>query len=276
MKDNKEGPPPVKPKIAKPVSKPPTKAVDESAKPLQAAETTPASTSVTKSSTSNDEQGYSIFVRGLPSGSTVKMVGEEFKKFGAIKPGGIQVRNNKFDEFCFGFVEFESQQSMQAAIEASPVFIAENKITIEQKRTSTRVVNGVVTNAGGGGRFPYGFRGQGGGYVSNANYHGADNTNRRDDGGGGHFNRRDDGGNHFNRREDGGNHYSRRNDDANFNANARNDFQHRNEFSGRGRGAPQGNGYHQNGNGFYQPRPFQNEKGRYAPVNGPKQTLAAA
>jgi hypothetical protein len=26
----------------------------------------------------------------------------------------------QFDEFCFGFVEFESQQSMQAAIEVCP------------------------------------------------------------------------------------------------------------------------------------------------------------
>jgi hypothetical protein len=41
------------------------------------------------------EQGFSVFVRGLPSRSTVKMVGEDFKKFGAIKAGGIQVRNNK-------------------------------------------------------------------------------------------------------------------------------------------------------------------------------------
>jgi hypothetical protein len=89
------------------------------------------------------EQGYSIFVKSLPFNSTVEMVEEEFQKFGAIKPGGIQVRNNKvcssswfwiqssscavcltfvllllqIDQYCFGFVEFESQQSMQAAIQ---------------------------------------------------------------------------------------------------------------------------------------------------------------
>ena len=75
------------------------------------------------------------------------MVGEEFKKFGAVKPDGIQVRNSKvsnswfwfqvssfdifsdtltlllqYDELCFGFVEFESQQSMQAAIEVRLFF----------------------------------------------------------------------------------------------------------------------------------------------------------
>ncbi|KAM0827155.1 hypothetical protein ACQ4PT_068381 [Festuca glaucescens] len=206
VKDNKEVSPAVKPKIAKSVSKPPTKVVEESAKPLQAAETTPASTSATKSNTSHDEQGFSVYVRGLPSRSTVKMVGEEFKKFGAIKAGGIQVRNNKFDEFCFGFVEFESRQSMQAAIEYA--------------------------------RGAQNFRGQGGGYGNDANYRGAENFNRWDDG-------------------------NRRNDDG---------YRHQNEFSGRGRGSPQGNGYHQNGNGFH-----QNGNERYARVNnGPKETPVAA
>nr|ADB85286.1 putative RNA-binding-like protein [Phyllostachys edulis] len=62
-------------------------------------------------------QGYSVFVKNLPFNATVEMVEEEFRKYGAIKPGGIQVRNRQPDRFCFGFLEFESQQSMQAAIE---------------------------------------------------------------------------------------------------------------------------------------------------------------
>uniref|UniRef100_A0ACD6A893 Uncharacterized protein n=1 Tax=Avena sativa TaxID=4498 RepID=A0ACD6A893_AVESA len=65
------------------------------------------------------EQGYSVFVKGLPSCSTVEMVGAKFEKFGAIRPGGIQVGNNEFDEFCIFFVEFESKQSMENAIKAS-------------------------------------------------------------------------------------------------------------------------------------------------------------
>ncbi|CAD6250866.1 unnamed protein product [Miscanthus lutarioriparius] len=44
------------------------------------------------------------------------MVEQEFSKFGAIKSGGIQVKCQP-DQFCFGFVKFESQQSMLAAIE---------------------------------------------------------------------------------------------------------------------------------------------------------------
>uniref|UniRef100_A0A453G5B0 NTF2 domain-containing protein n=2 Tax=Aegilops tauschii subsp. strangulata TaxID=200361 RepID=A0A453G5B0_AEGTS len=124
VKVMKEGPPTpvVKPKPSpKPATKPPTKAVEgsekSSAKPPQAAEATPAGTSVAKNKTPHDEQGFSIFIKGLPYNSTVPMVEEEFKKFGTIKPDGIQVRNNKIDQYCFGFVEFESQQSMQAAIQ---------------------------------------------------------------------------------------------------------------------------------------------------------------
>lgn len=39
--------------------------------------------------------GHSIYVRNLPLNVTVAQLEEEFKKFGPIKPGGIQVRNNK-------------------------------------------------------------------------------------------------------------------------------------------------------------------------------------
>jgi RNA recognition motif-containing protein len=51
------------------------------------------------------EQGYSIFVKSLPFNSTVEMVEEEFKKFGAIKPGGIQVRNNKVSSNSWFWVQ---------------------------------------------------------------------------------------------------------------------------------------------------------------------------
>lgn len=39
--------------------------------------------------------GYSIYVRSLPLTATPAQLEEEFKRFGAIKPGGIQVRSNK-------------------------------------------------------------------------------------------------------------------------------------------------------------------------------------
>ncbi|KAM0931443.1 hypothetical protein ACQ4PT_000454 [Festuca glaucescens] len=298
VKVMKEGPPTpvVKSKPSpKPVTKPVTKAVEGPEKSsVKAPETTSTATSVTKNKTSHDgwlwfnlayavlltlvvvitlfypaEQGYSIFVKSLPFNSTTQTIEEEFKKFGAIKPGGIQVRNNKIDQYCFGFVEFESQQAMQAAIQASPLFINELEVRIEQKRTSTRVVNGVVMNAGGGGRFQYGRGhrggGRGGGYGNNSSYRGGDNFHSR----------RDENGDDFNNMRDDGDSFNRRNDGENFNR------RNRNEYSGGhgGRGPPpQGNGYHHhNGNGFHQPRPFPNENGRYARANGgPKQTPVGA
>ncbi|KAB8106259.1 hypothetical protein EE612_040509 [Oryza sativa] len=222
VKVTKEGTP--TPPVAKPKPKPkpkPTakvtdnveKAVSSPVKPTNAADTT----------SPNDknvlvEQGYSVYVKHLPYECTAKDVEEKFRKFGAIRPGGIQVRHRQPDGFCFGFVEFESRQSMLAAIEASPVSIGSKASIVEEKRTTTRVVNGVthIENNGNarGGRFQQdnrgggyrgdNFRGREAGFVNNGNYRDGDNM--------------------------------------------RNGFRNQNEYSGRGRG-PQGNGYHQNGNG---------------------------
>jgi len=40
----------------------------------------------------------------LPFRANVEIVEEEFKKFGAIKPGGVQVRHNKVRTFGFGSI----------------------------------------------------------------------------------------------------------------------------------------------------------------------------
>lgn len=88
--------PVVKPK---PAPKHVVKTVEASEKPSvkssQTVEITPNDNNDAENNTSNDEQGYSVFVKSLPHNVTVQTVEEEFKKFGAIKPGGIQVRNNK-------------------------------------------------------------------------------------------------------------------------------------------------------------------------------------
>ncbi|KAJ4961751.1 hypothetical protein NE237_021661 [Protea cynaroides] len=118
------------------------------------------------SSTQEDVEGHSIYVRGLPLNATVGQLEEEFKKFGPIKPGGIQVRSNKQQQFCFGFVEFELQSSMKSAIQASSVPIGGRQVFIEEKRTTTRVVG-----SGRGGRFP---PGRGGGFR-NDNFRGRGN-----------------------------------------------------------------------------------------------------
>ncbi|URD73359.1 Nuclear transport factor 2 (NTF2) domain [Musa troglodytarum] len=120
-----------------------------------------------------EEEGHSIYIRNLSLNATAEQVEEEFKKFGPIKPGGVQVRSHKVERYCFGFVEFESLKSMQAAIEASPVMIGGHQATVEEKRTTTRVVNGVVTNNGTGnsgrGRFQLGR-----GAFRNDNFRGRD------------------------------------------------------------------------------------------------------
>ncbi|XP_057466197.1 nuclear transport factor 2-like isoform X3 [Actinidia eriantha] len=106
-------------------------------------------------------EGHSIYIRNLPMNATDAQLEEQFKKFGPIKHGGIQVRSKK--GFCFGFVEFESLNSMQAAIQASPITIGGRQVDVEEKRTTTRV------GSSGRGRYPSGrggfwsdsFRGRG-------------------------------------------------------------------------------------------------------------------
>ncbi|XP_052179513.1 nuclear transport factor 2-like isoform X2 [Diospyros lotus] len=95
-------------------------------------------------------EGHSIYIRNLPLNATTAQLDEEFKKFGPIKHGGIQVRSNKHQGFCFGFVEFESLNSMQAAIKASPIEIGGRQAAVEVKRTTTRV------GTSGRGRYPSG------------------------------------------------------------------------------------------------------------------------
>ncbi|KAG6763995.1 hypothetical protein POTOM_031446 [Populus tomentosa] len=62
-------------------------------------------------------EGYSIFVANLPMDATVDELIQTFSKFGAIKPDGVQVRSYKQDKNCFGFVEFESANSVEKALE---------------------------------------------------------------------------------------------------------------------------------------------------------------
>ncbi|AQL06086.1 Nuclear transport factor 2 (NTF2) family protein with RNA binding (RRM-RBD-RNP motifs) domain [Zea mays] len=298
VKVMKEGPPTPVVKTTssvskqKPAPKPVSTAVEglekPSEKPTQAIGT--GDGIVAQNNSSRNEQGYSIFIKNLPFHANIEMVEEEFKKFGTIKPGGVQVRHNKVDRFGFGFVEYESQQSMQAAIEASPIRMADKEVGIEAKRANSR-----------GGRFQSGrgvyhgdnFRGRGSGYVDNTNYRSSGSFNRQNEGemynrrndGGENYNRRNDGGENYNRRNDGGKNFSRRNDSGtenfnrrndgggenfsrrndgvgeNFNVrndgvgenfNRRNNFRNQNDFPGRGRGSPTpGNSYYQNGNGRF-------------------------
>ncbi|GJN32998.1 hypothetical protein PR202_gb21550 [Eleusine coracana subsp. coracana] len=112
------------------------------------------------------ERGYSIFVKNLPYNATVMMVEQEFKRFGAIKPGGVQVRN-RIDGFWFGFVEFESQNSMQDALKVGTVYFGSRPSYVEEKRTTTRVRQRWLPREN--------FRGRGDGYGNNGYYRDGDN-----------------------------------------------------------------------------------------------------
>ncbi|CAD6250960.1 unnamed protein product [Miscanthus lutarioriparius] len=78
---------------------------------------------------------HAIYVRSLPLNATETQLEDEFKKFGTIKQNGIQVRSNKIQGFCYGFVEFEDSTSVQSAIEASPLTIGGRQCYVEEKRT---------------------------------------------------------------------------------------------------------------------------------------------
>lgn len=62
-----------------------------------------------------EAEGYSIYVKSLPANATPSLLETEFKKFGPIKSGGIQVRTQK--GFSFGFVEFEVASAVHSALE---------------------------------------------------------------------------------------------------------------------------------------------------------------
>uniref|UniRef100_A0A0E0KPH6 NTF2 domain-containing protein n=1 Tax=Oryza punctata TaxID=4537 RepID=A0A0E0KPH6_ORYPU len=127
---------------------------------------------------------HAIYVRNLPLSATPEQLEEAFKKFGAIKLDGIQVRSHKIQGFCYGFVEFEDPSSVQNAIAGSPVTISDRQCYVEEKRTAG-------SRGGGRGRFAPGrggnFRGEGmrgrGNYTGGRGY-GRGEFNYRSDYGG--------------------------------------------------------------------------------------------
>lgn len=156
-----------------------------------------------------EAEGYSVYIKGLPMSATPAVLDEEFKKFGAIKPNGIQVRSNR--GFCFGFVEFEVPEAVQKAIEASPITISGRNVVVEEKRS---------TNSRGGSRGRF-VPGRGGpGFMRNDSMRG----------GRGNFN----GGRGYNRGSDFG--------------GMRNDYGYRGNSRGGGAANRGGDGYNQRDN----------------------------
>lgn len=144
------------------------------------------------------EEGPSIYVKGLPLDATPTLLENEFKKFGPIRNGGVQVRFQK--GFCFGFVEFEVASAVQSALEASPVMINGFRVVVEEKRSTSRGNNrGRYPSGSGAGYKNEGMRARGnlGGKVYGRIDSGGNRTefgNRGGSRGGGYSNRGGGGG----------------------------------------------------------------------------------
>uniref|UniRef100_A0A0D6QZT4 RRM domain-containing protein n=1 Tax=Araucaria cunninghamii TaxID=56994 RepID=A0A0D6QZT4_ARACU len=126
---------------------------------------------INNSSEAEAADGRSIYIKNLPLNATTTQLEQGFKKFGPIKPGGVQVRSNKQGGFCYGFVEFEASSSMHSALEASPIMIGGRPAHVEEKRPAgSRAPRGRFPSGRGGfrndvtrGRGGYGGRGTYGG-----------------------------------------------------------------------------------------------------------------
>ncbi|KAL3517835.1 hypothetical protein ACH5RR_020424 [Cinchona calisaya] len=146
-----------------------------------------------------EADGYSIYIKGLPMNASVTLLENEFKQFGPIRSGGIQVRSNRYQGFCFGFVEFEVPSAVQKAIEASPITISGRLAVVEEKRsTNSRGNNrGRFQSGRGSGFRNEGARGRGnyggGRGYSRGDFNGRNEFNNRSGNWGGSSNRGGDG-----------------------------------------------------------------------------------
>ncbi|KAJ8492313.1 hypothetical protein OPV22_014034 [Ensete ventricosum] len=119
--------------------------------PVVAAPSKPVPAPTPEESISSSVDERSICVKNIPLRATPALLEEQFRRFGPIKPGGIQVRNHKEPpQSCFGFVEFQTSDSARRAIEASHIVMAGRSLKIEPKMKLNPGVDKY------GGRFPPG------------------------------------------------------------------------------------------------------------------------
>ncbi|XWS08351.1 hypothetical protein CRYUN_Cryun41cG0072300 [Craigia yunnanensis] len=98
-------------------------------KPLKIYAAENSDTSATEDSNLNRVNAFketTIFVGNLSSEIDVKELTNAFKRFGTIKPNGVEIKKARY-----GFIEFESPTSAQAAVHASSIRIGYRYIRIE-------------------------------------------------------------------------------------------------------------------------------------------------
>ncbi|KAJ4728449.1 ras GTPase-activating protein-binding protein 2-like [Melia azedarach] len=171
--------------------------------PAPASEKPALDTNVVENGNNQEVEGPSIYLKGLPPSATHALLENEFKKFGTIRSGGIQIKIQK--GFCFGFVEFEEESAVQSAIEASPIMISGHRVAVEPKKSTRGGNRGRFSSRAGNGYRTEGARGRGN-YGGGRGYGRGDFGNRNEfenRGGsrGGFANRGGDG---YQRNENGG------------------------------------------------------------------------
>lgn len=98
---------------------------------------TPAfSSSAAEDTVADGGDGYSVYVKNLPLSISQEDLEKEFQKFGSVKPGGVNLRNQK-QGVCFAFIQFEDSSSVQSAIEASPISIGGRQVYVEEKKPTS-------------------------------------------------------------------------------------------------------------------------------------------
>lgn len=117
--------------------------------PAPASEKQVTNSNANENGNSQEAEGPSIYLKGLPPSATHALLENEFRKFGTIRAGGIQVKTQK--GFCFGFVEFEEENAVQSAIEASPIVISGHRVVVEPKKSTRGGNRGRFSSRAGNG-----------------------------------------------------------------------------------------------------------------------------
>uniref|UniRef100_A0A0D6R0U5 NTF2 domain-containing protein n=1 Tax=Araucaria cunninghamii TaxID=56994 RepID=A0A0D6R0U5_ARACU len=125
----------------------------------------------------NGGDGRSIYIKNLPFTAAASDLETEFKRFGKIKAGGVNVVNRKETGVCYAFIDFEESASVQSAVGASPMPFGGRQIYVEEKRASSSGARGRRGGRGRGfqnegmrGRGYYVTRGRGGGQEIGRDY----------------------------------------------------------------------------------------------------------
>lgn len=157
LRVRKDGPgapvPATQPAIPKAVPAQVERSTPSSSQPVQAAPqlstgaSSPRDHMDESSALENEGDSRSVYVKNLPLNVTAAELEEEFLKFGQLKPGGVNLRNQR-PGVCFAFVEFEEVSSAQRATEASPISMGGRQVYVEEKRP--------MPSRGGRGRFNQG------------------------------------------------------------------------------------------------------------------------